>query len=238
MPGFAAGLRENGMGHAGVAFLRVTGLAILLAVPMGTGTSLVSGPFVALAIGERWAEAAPLMAVIALLLVPTAPGLIAGALLTARAQLRTLFAISAIAALLRVGLAVAVTRHLGLMGIALGMGLLMTAENIALVVVACRSGQIPLSRVLGTLWRPLGAAGAMVVALQVAGLAWAPLPSGPLAGAEALAMTSLLGAAVFASALAGLWWLSRRPQGAETDALLMARRSLAGIRAKLSRRGG
>lgn len=238
MPGFAAGIREHGMGQAGMAFLRVTALAFLLAVPMGAGTSLVSGSFVALAIGERWAEAAPLMAVMALLLVPTAPGLIAGALLTARARLRMLCAITAVAAVLRAGLAVAVTRHFGLMGIALGMGLLMAAENAALVLTACRTGQVPLGRVLGTLWRPLGAALVMIAALQAAGLAWAPFPASALAAAETLAVTSLLGAAVFVSALAGLWWLAGRPEGGETDALLMGRRTLAGLAARLSRSSG
>jgi O-antigen/teichoic acid export membrane protein len=236
MPGFAAGIREHGMGQAGVAFLRVVGLATLLAVPTGAGASLVSGPFVALAIGDRWAEAAPLMAVIALLMVPTAPGLIAGALLTARAQLRTLCAITTVAALLRAGLVIVVTRHIGLMGVALGMGLLMTAENTALVMVACRTGQVPPARLLGTFWRPLGAALAMVAALSAAGLAWMPLPASALAAAEALAVTSLLGAAVFATVLAALWWLAGKPRGPETDAMLMGHRSLAGIAAKLGRR--
>jgi O-antigen/teichoic acid export membrane protein len=237
MPGFAAALRDKGVGQAGTAFLRVTALAVLLAVPMGTGTSLVSGPFISLAIGQRWTDAAPLMAVIAILLVSSAPGLIAGALLTARARLRTLFTVTAAAAVLRAGLAIVVTRHHGLMGILLGMGILLVLENAALLLAACRTSGAQLG-LLAAAWRPVVAAGVMVLVLMAAGLAWLPPPPVALEGATALLGASTLGAAAFVTALGALWLLSGRPQGAETDALLMGRRSLAGITARLGRRGG
>lgn len=238
MPGFAAEIRQGGLGQTAIAFLRVAALAILLAVPIGTGTSLVSGPFVSLAIGQRWAEAAPLMALIAIMMVPIAPGLIAGALLTARAKLRTLCAITAVASLLRGGLVMAVTPHWGLRGIAFGMGLSLLVENALLLRAASRDAAVPLSRLLAASWRPLAAAVAMVAALKGAGLAWLPPPPAALEAAAALLGASALGAAAFAAVLAGLWLLAGQPQGAETDALLMGRRSLSGIAAKLGRRGG
>ncbi len=238
MPGFAAEIRQQGLGQTAIAFLRVAGLAILLAVPIGTGTSLVSGPFISLAIGQRWAEAAPLMALIAILMVPIAPGLIGGALLTARAKLKTLCAITTAAALLRGGLAITVTRHWGLTGIALGMGFSVLVENALLMRAACRDAGLPPTRPLAALWRPLAAALAMVLALKGAGLAWLPPPPAALDAATALLSASALGAAAFAAVLTGLWLLAGRPQGAETDALLMGRRSLSGVAAKLRRRSG
>lgn len=236
MPGFAAEIRQQGLGQAAAAFLRVTALAILLAMPIGTGTSLVSGPFISLAIGQRWAEAAPLMALIAILLVPVAPGLIGGALLTARARLKLLFAITTTAALLRGGLAIGVTRHFGLAGIAAGMGVSVLVESVLLLAAACRDAAVSPSRLLAAAWRPVAAAAAMALALEGAGLAWLPPP--PTAPQAALAILSAasLGATVFAAAAALLWLLSGLPQGAETDALLLGRRTLSGLAAKLGRR--
>jgi O-antigen/teichoic acid export membrane protein len=238
MPGFAAGLREQGISQAGTAFLRVTALTVLLAVPMGVGTSLVSGPFISLVVGQRWTDAAPLMALVAIAAIPVAPGLIGSALLTAQARLRILCAITTAAAVLRAGLAIIITRHHGLMGIALGMGVLVLLENLSLLRAAGRAGGVTLRRLLATAWRPLAAAGAMVLALKGAGLAWLLPPPAALDAATALLSASALGAAAFAAVLTGLWLLAGRPQGAETDALLMGRRSLSGVAAKLRRRSG
>ncbi len=238
MPGFAAGLREQGISLAGAAFLRVMALAVLLAVPMGVGTSLVSGPFISLVVGQRWTDAAPLMALVAFAAIPVAPGLIGNALLTAQARLRTLCAVTAAAAMLRAGLAIIVTRHHGLMGIAIGASVLVLFENLVLVHAAGRASGVTLRRLLKATWRPVVAAGVMVLVLMAAGLAWLPPPPVALEGATALLGASTLGAAAFVTALGALWLLSGRPQGAETDALLMGRRSLAGITARLGRRGG
>lgn len=237
MPGFAAGLRQQGISQAGAAFLRVTALAVLLAVPMGVGTSVVSGPFISLVVGQRWVDAAPLMAVLAIAVIPVAPGLISGALLTAQARLKTLCIITSIAALLRAGLAIAITSHYGLMGIVLGASVLALMENIALVRAAGHASGVTLLRLLAASWRPVVAAGVMVLVLKGAGLAWLPPPPAAREAAAALIGASTLGAATFTAAAAALWLLAGRPQGAETDALLMGRRSLAGIAAKLRREG-
>ncbi len=236
MPGFAAEIRQQGLGQAAIAFLRVTMLAILLAVPIGTGTSLVSGPFISLTIGQRWAEAAPLMALIAIMMVPIAPGLIGGALLTARAKLRTLCAITTAAALLRGGVAIAVTRHWGLTGIAFGMGFSLLVENALLLFAACRDAALPPRRLFAAAWRPVTAATVMALALEGAGLAWLPPPPAA-AAALALVGAAVLGASVFTAAAAVLWLLAGRPQGAETDALLLARRAVADFVTKLNRLG-
>jgi lipopolysaccharide exporter len=237
MPGFAAGLREQGVSQAGVAFLRVTALAVLLAVPLGVGTSLISGPFISLVGGQRWTDAAPLMALVAIAAIPVAPGLIGSALLTAQARLKMLCAITTVAAVLRAGLAIGVTRHYGLIGIATGMSVLVLLENLALVRAAGHASGVTLRRIMAASWRPVVAAVAMVLTLKGAGLAWLPPPPAALEAATALISVGALGAAAFTAALTGLWLIAGRPQGAETDALMMGRRSLAGIATKL-RRGG
>jgi lipopolysaccharide exporter len=234
MPGLAAAARVHGTGHAAAAFRRILTLVILLSVAMGLGMSLVAGPFVALALGPRWAEAAPLIAMIAPLLVLMGLGHVAAALLTARGQLRTICAITALAAALRAATVIAVTSRFGLAGIAIGMGALVALEAVLLLALACRGVALTLRRLAAVFWRPAVAGAVMVAALFWAGLAWLP-PSEP-AGEAALDLLAAvsLGAVVYTAAAALLWAASGRPEGAERDLLLLLR-NLGALAARLRR---
>jgi lipopolysaccharide exporter len=233
MPGLAATVRASGAGHAAVAFRRILALAVLLSVSMGVGMSLVAGPFVALALGPRWEEVAPLTAIIAVLVVPMGPGLVAAALLTAHGRLRSICAVTALAAALRAGIVLAVTRRYGLAGIATGMGAVVALEAALLLALACRVAALTPWGLAAVCWRPVVAAAAMVAALRWAGLAWLPPPERAGEAALALLAAVSLGAAVFAGSSALLWVAAGRPASAEQDLLLILRRLLAGLGTRL-----
>lgn len=236
MPGLAAGMRAHGDGHTALVFRRIFAIAIMLSASMGVGVSLVSGPFAALVLGPRWAETAPLMMIIGILIVPMGPGLVAGALLTARGQMQLLFAITSAAALLRASLVTAVTSRHGLAEVAAGMGSIVIIEAAALIASASRSVGMTLSGVAAATWRPLLSTLLMIGVLHWAGLAWLPPPARAGEAAVLLVSAAALGAAVFAAASALLWLAAGRPAAAELDLLLLLQRSLAGLTARVLRR--
>jgi O-antigen/teichoic acid export membrane protein len=239
MSGFAEEYRAQGAGQTAATFLRVMSVTLLLGIAMGTGLSLTAGPAISLLTGPRWAQTAALLMVFGIALIPMAPGAIAFVLLTAQARLKTQFATTLVAAVLRSAIVIGISRHWGLSGIAVGMGVGILVENGLLVIAACRALSVRLWRVLADLWRPALAAVAMAAALWWAGLAWLPPPPSAGEAARLLAAAVALGAGVFASVSGGLWLLLGRPPGAEADVLLLGKKVSAGlsgrIRARLAR---
>lgn len=233
MPGFAASLREHEGSTTARAFERVVALAFLLALPIGFGISLVAGPVVALALGQRWLSAAPLIAIMAIACIPIAPGLVAGALMVARARLRALFLITAGSALLRGLVVIGWARFHGLSAVAAAVGLVLLLENLVLLAKACRLCALAPMAMLGRIWRPLLGCGAMIAALWGAGLAWGPVPVLALAAMRLLVEAALVGATAFVATVLGLWLACGRPDGPESDLLLLVRRTLGDVLARV-----
>ncbi len=192
------------------AYFSVLGFLTALALPVGVGLALVAEDFVALLLGEKWAASVPLMQMLALagmfrvvcgqagnvLLVVGKPRVVA-----ALAWLQFVLLLPALWwAGSRFGVMGIVSMKLALGGV-MGVGQVLALR--AMYAVSLRaSWQV--------VWRPFAAVAAMAAMWPlVAGLVaplWLPLR---------LALEMGLGAAVYALALCGLWWLAGRPAGAE-----------------------
>jgi O-antigen/teichoic acid export membrane protein len=240
MPGFAATMRSADAAEVRETLVRVLALVWLLAIPVGTGISLVSGPLVAIALGPNWDAASPLIAVVAILLSPFALGLICTAFLVAHGRFRRIFFISAASAAFRLVAVLAVGRHWGILGVAASVGVSIWAEQLLLAMACLGSTAVAPGAILRQIWRPPVAAALMATALIVTRLGWIAPPDQAQALVLLLAGCAL-GMATFTSALLALWFLSGRPSGAETDLMDLAWRflhpALRTVRRRLSTRG-
>ena len=224
MPGFAATLRGGGDHAASDAWLRIMGLMAVLTLPAGTGASLVAGPIVALAFGQAWLEAVPVIVILGVACTFTLFGNVSGALLSARTALRMILGVTIGAAVLRIGLLLVLTPWLGLPGAALAIGMAVMLEHLALVACVLRLLRVAPGRLLACIHRPALAAAAMALLLWQLGLGWAPPPADAAAAARVLLQAIPLGVASYALVLWLLWRGAGSPTGAETDILTLAGR--------------
>ena len=202
----------------GPTYLRVVGTAALLTIPAGIGIALVAGPLVAAAFGERWLAAVPVVRILGCAGVVAVFGNIAMVLLGTHGALRPIFQATVLGLLGRFGLLLALLPRFGLTGGAAALAIAMVAEQVLLTGFALRRFPLAARDVLGLVWRPLLAAGAMAALLAaslhvVASQSPADLLPAMLAGA--CAYVAVLGAA---------WLLAGRPAGPERDLLDAARR--------------
>ena len=241
MPGFAQTWRDGGMEELGRAWLRIIGFVAVLALPAGMGISLVAGPVVALAFGQAWLDAVPVVTIMGLACTVMLPGNVSMALLNARAALHLITAITAGAAVLRVALLIALTAWLGLTGAALAVGLSLLLEHAALVGCALRMLRLRPASLARAVARPVLAALAMAATLWLAGLGWLPPPPDGGAALRLLLQAIPLGMATYGLALFIPWWLAGRPPGAEADLISLLRtalRRVLGGRSHALRQGG
>ena len=233
MPGFAETLRNGSDAALAESFLRIIGLMALLTLPAGIGISLVAGPVVALALGQGWLEAAPVIAVLGAACTIMVFGNVSSALLNARAALRTILGVTVSSAILRIGLLLALTAWLGVLGAALALGMALLCEHLLLLGLALRLMRLPVSRLPAVVLRPALATLAMAVVLFAAGLGWTAPPATAGQAGMMLALAIPAGAACYGAALLLLWLVAGRPAGAEADLLGLLRRVAA---ARLPRR--
>lgn len=224
MPGFAESIRSGDMGQLQESYLRIIGLMALLTLPAGIGTSLVAGPLVAIAFGQEWREAAPLISIIAIAGTITLMGNVSAALLVARAALRTMFVITATSAALRVVLLVLLVPWLGLLGAALAIAVALLVDQSALVASVLRLLKMTAWRLLVVIHRPLLATAAMALLVWGAGLGWLAPPTAAGAALPLLLQGVALGVAVYGGVLLLLWRVAGMPPGPEGDVLLLLRR--------------
>ena len=237
MPGFAASLRADAKANTADAFLRIAALTVLIAMPTGLGVSLVAAPVVLLALGPAWQAAAPLIAVLSIAMIPVALGMIASALMVAHLRIRRVCMVTACAAALRIGILITVVPQFGLTGLVWGVAAALAAENLLLVSSGLRITGADPRRLLGGLWRPLIAGGAMALLLWSMGLGWAPPVAGFGPAIGSLATSVSTGFLTYVSVLVALWFAAGRPSGAETDLVMVSRRALGSAAPVLHRIG-
>ena len=212
---------------------RMLGSVCLLSIPLGIGMSLVADPVIRLVAGARWAEAVPVVQILAASGVFVAAGTLCRTLLTATGRFRTVGCVTVGMGVLRIAALAAAIQRMGLPGAALAAGGTMVLEGILFAAVACRRECMSVTDALRPVWRPALAALAMAAALWAARLGWLPLAAettGELVVELAAAVTA--GASVYASALFALWFASGRPEGAEADAIRLLRSLLARLRGR------
>jgi lipopolysaccharide exporter len=217
--GFAAGRQENA--DPGETFLRLIGSAALLTLPAGAGLSLVAAPLVALAFGDGWEQAVPVLRILSLSFTVMVFGHLSLHLLSAHALLGRLVGITLAGAAVRVALLVFLIPRFGLTGAAVGAAIAVVLEQSLTVATALRRFHVDARAIVRRIWRPVIAAAAMAGVLSGSGLGWTDDPD-----LIRLMEAAFAGASVYATVLLGSWVLAGRPEGPETDVLALLRRAV------------
>ena len=206
---------------------RVIGAYALIVAPLAAGLVATAPDAIAVLLGSKWLEAAPLLQIIAVYTGVQAVYLMIGSVLQAsgsakRAAVLNLFGAALSAA--GVGYAGYAFRSAeAVAAAALAVNATMLAIGIALLASNAGASAVSLA---GNLARPVLAAAAMVLFL-----------TGPGALETGSALADLLlaacaGAAVYSAALLLLWLACGRPAGAEQEGALL----LAALRRRIGRR--
>jgi lipopolysaccharide exporter len=196
-----------------VMFVKVTGVIALITVPAGVGIAATSDLIVALALGQNWVDASPLIAVLAFCGVIYSLQSNSGAVLMALGKLRVLAGILAIQAAILVPALVWGAHKAGVMGAAvatLAAGIVLAPINLTQVF---RAIGLRYSEFLTAIWRPLVAAAIMYAVVELARRYW-HVETFLEQLQQALVLVAL-GAVVYTSVVLALWRLSSCPAGAE-----------------------
>ena len=215
---FAAASREGE--DPAESYLRILASASLVVLPVGAGISLVAGPVIVIAFGDRWLEAVPVMRVLGIAGVAQLLGAVTSTLLSVHGLLRRSFGINMLSMAVKAVAAALLIPPFGLTGAAWAYALTLLVENAAFLVAAFRRFDIHGLALIGRMWRGLLATAAMAAFLGATG--WGADAADPV---RSLALGVPAGALVYGVALMGLWLASGRPDGPETDLLTLLARA-------------
>jgi len=211
------------------AYLNAQGLVCLLAMPIGFGFAVVTGPLVELAMGRTWLPAVPVIQVLVILSalqVTESSQSLAMALDRTKEVFKRDMRVFAIRLpIVLAGLFIGTATELGaLMGLVAGKAL-SSLINIGLNfrLVTILTG-ISVATQLSVVWRPLVAAGVMSAA--VVGIAsrasLSPILAQPI---PTIALAVGIGAVLYPALLTLLWLGAGRPDGAERTSLAFLNRT-------------
>jgi O-antigen/teichoic acid export membrane protein len=212
MPGFAK--LANDRTRVQNAFLKVLAIVAVAAIPVGVGIACLAHLVVPLLLGQQWLGAVPAVRWLALFGVTMALQMNVQSLYNGigKPHINALVNVGLVAVL--VPMLVVMTRQSGIVGAAQAYvvtGMLVLPVN---YVIATRTIQMPLWRVMREIWRPVLGSAAMALAL-----AWFPPAAGPAGSSVSLlwsfAASVAFGATVYVLAVLCGWWLVGRPDGAE-----------------------
>jgi O-antigen/teichoic acid export membrane protein len=196
---------------------RVIGGYAVIVAPLAAGLVATAPDSVAVLLGAKWLPAAPLLQVIAIYTGIQAVYLMTGAVLQAsgfarRAALMNI-AGAALSAIAVAGAGWWWRTPEAVAAAALGVNCVMLTAGLVLLARIAGCG---VARLGANLLRPVLAAAAMVAVL------WGPAAFETGSPLVDLLLAAGAGGAAYAAALAGLWLLSGRPEGAESEAALLA----------------
>ncbi|HWT08035.1 MAG TPA: oligosaccharide flippase family protein, partial [Roseomonas sp.] len=219
MSGFAEAGRRARLEEEAAAFLRLLGGLAAVTLPAGLGLSLLADPLVSIALGPRWTAAGPVIAVLGVASGIFALGPLGSGWLQARAPLRILCAIVAVATLLRLVLLLCLTWRMGLTGAAIAVAAGMVLEALLAVGITVRRLGLHSAAVADVMVRPVLACLAMAMAVT-----WLASRGGSALVTVLLGVP--LGVLAYGLALFLAWWAAGRPMGAEADLLAALSRAL------------
>jgi O-antigen/teichoic acid export membrane protein len=190
-------------------FLDVIGLIAILALPAGFGIAATSTLIVGVVLGDKWAAAAPIISILALVGSLNAVQSNCGNVLYAMGRPK----IITMCASVHVGLLIPAVMwgayYYGAIGVAVAALVNMTVITVPLnYALLLRQLQLPVRRVLALFWRPV--IGTAVMYLSIIELA----PALPLS-LWALLAAIAFGATMYGVTIALLWALAGRPAGPE-----------------------
>lgn len=201
------------------SYLEVIAMINAVALPSSLGVAVIAEPLVRTLLGERWAEAATFVQVLAFTGAIHALTSNNHAVWLALGDTRTPVLVVAPYFLALISLIATFSRWFGVVGIAYAE---LSASVLGLIVsyvMVFRALQLSIAAWLAQLWRPLVAATAMAVAV----MALLPeLPGGGPSGAAwglQLLVAVPAGAVIYTLVLALLWLLAGMPRGVESSIL-------------------
>lgn len=206
------------------AYLSVTGIVALFALPAGAGIAAIAPILVPLVLGHKWLDAVPIMQVLAFFGLITALQSNSFSIFLAMGVPRIPAILGGVhAIMLVVALLLAVSSY-GTVGAAwatLGVAFVLMPVNFYLLMrlVKCRFGEL-----IEILWRPVAATAAMFWVVRATVNPVQSGSAGELAWANAVSIAS--GFAVYAAVAGALWILAGRPEGSENLVLARARAML------------
>lgn len=219
--GFSAARNEGD--DTARTFLQMVGGVMMLSLPAGFGLSLLADPLVALAFGPLWTDAVPVVQVLGAAGALSVFSYLSGTFLNAHALLRTVLAITVVAAAVRVGLLLLllVAWPWGLTGSAISVAASVLVGDVLCVAVMRARFGVTLGMLAVRLWRSFAATAAMTACLLATGLGGLAVQGGATAQAWHLVGGVLVGAASYTASLLAFWLLAGRPDGGETHVLRM-----------------
>lgn len=210
-PGYS--LMGNDVGQMRQAYLTVTAVVALVALPAGAAIAGMASILVPLLLGPKWLGAIPVMEVFAIIGMITALQANSFSIFLAMGAPRTPALLGGVHALALIVLLPVAVRDHGIEGaawatLAITVALVPVHYHLLMRLIDCRLRQI-----LGTVWRPALGVGAMFGAFHHTVPAAAPATVFELVTVNAIAIAAA-GSAYLATVLA-LWLLAGRPDGGE-----------------------
>lgn len=202
------------------------GIQTMIALPASLGLALCSAEVVRVLLGEKWLEAAPLLAMLAVAYGFASLNSSFIYLLLSLGKFRLQAALSWANFVVMAGILIALSPTLDAITVANVRVAMAGLSSVLLLVAALstRSG-VTVRGCLRNSWRQVVACLVMVGSVGVAGIS-----AEPLADSLLLVMKVAVGIASYTAALLGLWHLAGRPEGAERWALSMIRKVREGWR--------
>lgn len=218
VPGFAQ-LADDSE-RAASAFLKALSGTLMVATPVSVGLALVAPEVVRLWLGEQWGGVVPLVQILAIFATTRAISAVAGSMLTVLGFYRFNAITGWIQAVLFVGGAIWMVQQAGTAGVAWVQAVVGIIAALTCMFWLVRLSAVRLLPLIGAIWRPLAASGAMIAAVMaVAGLAQSS-GSAFLAGPVGLLLVKMAtGAVTYTAVVLLLWWGSGSPDGLERLAL-------------------
>jgi len=195
-------------------FVKVTGVIALLTVPAGIGIAATSDLVVSLALGRNWADASPLIAVLAFCGVVYSLQANTGSVLLALGKVRALTGILAIQTSVLMVALVWGAYYAGAMGVAIAtvtIAIVLAPINLTQVF---RAIDLRYAEYLTAVWRPIVAAAAMYGVVRLLDHSWHATTL--LEQLWQALVLVVIGAGVYTGAVLALWRLASCPGGAET----------------------
>jgi lipopolysaccharide exporter len=217
-----AAARNSGI-NAVETYLRVTSSTCLITLPAGIGLSLVAYPVVRLAFGEKWGDAADLIAVLSISGTLSVFGAISLTLFEAFADLALIFWTSLVTTALRVALLVLLTHRYGLIGAGSAVAVAGAIEQIIYTIAVFRRLELSFWQLSSSIWRSVLGTACMALALYYFGYGWEKVDGAPLEVAAYLGTACVFGGLVYAAVVLSLWLVAGRPMGGEADAIALLR---------------
>jgi lipopolysaccharide exporter len=200
-------------GELSGAYLHALSAIAVLACASGAGIFSVAEPLVLVVLGEKWADAAPLMSWLALAMAMMVISNTAFAVLNATGRERLALRLTLLRTAVLIGLLVPVAAALSVEAVAATRFAVMAVFLPIFLVVTARLVGLSPRDPLRAIWRPAAAALLMTMTLELL-----PLETVHHAAPQ-LIIEVAVGAVVFVCGLIGLWLLAGKPAGFERTAL-------------------